>query len=740
METGNKSSIEVYEEKKDMSGHRRQSERVLAEGVVWKRKRRDMSFTRDLKKISIFLYFTISVIWMELIFHIRFFDKVTSEIWLAMLFSVCVALIPAVICSLLPKKASKVAAIIFSAFIFILFGVQTVYYQVFKVFMILYSVGQGTGQILQFWREILTAIRDQWLTLLLLLVPLIFICTAGRKVLRFGRTGLGYSVTALMTAVLLHILLLGVMRLYGTDLYSPYDLYYVNKLPDFSMQKLGLITTMRLDLKMLMFGDKNGGDIILDNIDTTTPPQTASGENESTTQPEPQKPIEEILDYVLDTSPNILDIDFQKLAAEETDSNVATLHTYFASATPTNKNKYTGMFEGYNLVKLTAEGFNTYAVNEEVTPTLYKLANSGFVFNNFYNPTWYASTIDGEWTANSGLLPRTDCWAYGYVGSNKVTMPFALGNMFTSIGYSTYAYHNHTFSYYKRNLSHPLMGYIYKGLGLGLEVRKTWPESDLEMINLSMPDYIDKVPFHAYYMTVSGHLKYTFTGNAMAKKNKAAVDHLDYSEECKAYLACNIELDKAVAKLIEELDAAGLLETTVIVLSGDHDPYGLSTESFNEFAGHVVEQNFEKYKSTLILWSASMDEPVIVDKYCCSLDIVPTLCNLFGLEYDSRLYMGQDILSDAEPLVIFGNRSFITDKVMYNSSTGEVTMLTDEELPEKYISNMRSIINNKFKISKAILNNDYYAYIQEYTSYGRDKALYPDKYDFPVTKVKGKDY
>ena len=106
-----------------------------------------------------------------------------------------------------------------------------------------------------------------------------------------------------------------------------------------------------------------------------------------------------------------------------------------------------------------------------------------------------------------------------------------------------------------------------------------------------------------------------------------------------------------------------------------------------------------------------MKKPIVIDKPCSSLDMVPTISNLFGLAYDSRLYMGKDILSDSDPLVIFSNRSFITDKVMYNSKTKEITKLTEEELPTDYISTMNKIVNNKFLISESILDEDYYSYI-----------------------------
>ena len=119
------------------------------------------------------------------------------------------------------------------------------------------------------------------------------------------------------------------------------------------------------------------------------------------------------------------------------------------------------------------------------------------------------------------------------------------------------------------------MGYEYKGLGNGLNVKETWPESDFEMMELTVPEYINSEPFHAYYMTVSGHMQYSFTGNYIARKNMDFVKDLAYSDQAKAYLATQIELDRALEYLMNELEEAGVADRTLIALSADHYPYGL---------------------------------------------------------------------------------------------------------------------------------------------------------------------
>ena len=714
---------------------------------VAKKKVTSGALFEKVRGMGIFIYFIMTAVWLEVIFHVRSFEVTGAELIHAVLFSACMAMIPAIICAFLPQKPAKVLAIIFTVFIIILFGVQTVYNEVFKNYLTLSLAGENAGQVIDYWREILVAIKDQWFSILLFMLPLIFLCTIGRKIINFGGIALKCKLIAAASTVALWIVLLATLRVYGTDTYSPYDLYNNEFEHIISMEKLGLLTTMRIDLGKMLF-EEESDELVLEVIattPTTVAPTTSalqpttsdsSGTSYSTEQTTPKEEIEVILDYVLDTSPNILDIDFAKINETVTDKNVLTINNYFANATPTNKNEYTGMFEGYNLIKITAEAFCSYAVDEEITPTLYKLANTGFVFNNYYNQTWFGSTQSGEFVACMGLpVSNNEGGLFKKLGEKGNTLPFAMGNMLTSVGYSTYAYHNGSYNYYKRNLSHPIMGYIYKGVGNGLNIKNTWPQSDLEMIEVTMDDYIDKVPFHAYYMTISGHLNYSFGGNYMAKKNKAAVDHLEYSDECKAYLACNIELDKALEALINRLDEEGLLETTLIVLSSDHQPYGLSKEAVDEFAGHEVEETFELYKSTLIMWSGSMKEPVVVDKICSSLDIMPTICNLMGIEYDSRMYMGKDIFSDAEPLVVFGHNSincFMTDKIAYNARNGKVTYLTEEEVDKAYINEKKALVKNMYKVAAAVINTDYYSYVEEYTPYGIDKLAYPEKYDFPI--------
>jgi phosphoglycerol transferase MdoB-like AlkP superfamily enzyme len=244
-------------------------------------------------------------------------------------------------------------------------------------------------------------------------------------------------------------------------------------------------------------------------------------------------------------------------------------------------------------------------------------------------------------------------------------------------------------------------------MGLNINCSR-WPESDIEVMNASINDYINNDNFMAYYISISGHLNYTRLGNTIVSKNWNIVKNLNYSDKVKGYMAAQLELDRSIALLIEKLTQAGKLDDTVIAISPDHYPYGLKLEEINEKSSYIRDDIFEKHHSTFILWNNKTSGEKI-DTLCSNFDILPTLANLFGLNYDSRLYMGKDIFSEHEPLVIFSNRSFITNKGRYNSLT---KTFIGEEVSDSYISNIKSIIYNKYSISSLILDNDYYKYIK----------------------------
>ena len=174
-------------------------------------------------------------------------------------------------------------------------------------------------------------------------------------------------------------------------------------------------------------------------------------------------------------------------------------------------------------------------------------------------------------------------------------------------------------------------------------------------------------------------------------------------------------MDKALQYLIEQLEAAGKLENTVICLSADHYPYAMTQEEYEELAGMDLSENRDKFRNTLILWNVGMKEPIVVEKACCSIDVLPTLLNLFGFEFDSRMYAGRDIFSEEEGVVIFNDRSFVTDTVYYDKKLKTTTWkkeLTKEE-QDAYMEYMKAEVKRRYSFSAYILQEDYYQIIED---------------------------
>lgn len=636
-----------------------------------------------MKKLSLLFYYILFIIYEELTLSCLLFGTFPSNFWLIILFSVPIAVVLNILSSIFKPKANKIITYVITIFIVILFGAQIVYYSMYESILSFYSIVNG-GQVTEFMDVIFDMILRNWYGIVLFVLPIIpLVILHKKKIIDFEKQSLKQLLIKIGTAILVQIVaILCVNFINAKDIYSNKNLYYNTHVPKLATKRMGFLTAMRLDFQRFVFGfdEKLAVDVSTKNSKD------------------------------LDQEYNVTDIDFDKLIEEEQDEEVKEMHEYFKNQEPSKKNEYTGMFEGKNLIVLVGESFSSLAIREDLTPNLYKLYNEGFQFNNFYTPIFPVSTADGEYITDTSLIPKEGVWSFKEIVGNY--MPYSYANLFEKLGYSSNAYHNHTATYYERDKYINTMGYnSYLAVGTGLENRmdtSKWPNSDYEMLNVTMDDYINNEKFLAYYMTVSGHLNYTKSGNAMTARNWDLVKDLPYSDKAKSYLAANIELDKAVGEIINKLQEAGKLEDTVIVISGDHYPYGLTLDEINEISTYERDNTFEKYHMPFLIWSGAMHEPVKVDKVGSSLDILPTVLNLFGVEYDSRLLMGRDILSDSEKVAIFSDRSFITDKGKYNAITGEFIANNGEEITDEYIKEMKNIVYKKYQMSRLVLEKDYY--------------------------------
>lgn len=649
-------------------------------------------------------FLPLALIYHELLMHI--FDRSVAFLEMPLvyilLFSAAMGLLLSVLVDLLPRKAAHIVTYALCVGWTVLTCIEYCCKSYFKTYWGLGFVMQMTGNVVgNFFTTMMEIIVSRLLFILLAFVPLAALTIFHRHLLP-GRQLRGRT-RLLALAGFIVFQAAGSALCYTGEYKADYTYNFIT---DRAVPNFGLSASVRLELQYTLFGLPDAPVI-----------QVAEPE------PEPE-PSPVVYDY------NKMDLDFEAESQLVGGQTLANMHKYFSSLTASQKNEYTGMFEGKNLIQITAEAFSPYVISKELTPTLYKLTHEGFVFNNYYQPGWGQSTTGGEFAAMTGVIPTWINNNLSFYVSHKDYMPFALGNQFRALGYTTVAYHNNVYTYYNRHLTHPNLGYDYYGQGNGLNITGPgWPYSDLEMMELTAPAYIEDYvqngkPFHAYYMTVSGHANWGW-GNAMSAKNReaAVATYPNASQPVQGYIAANLELEYALTYLLEQLEAAGIADDTVICLTADHYPYALVTNEvdyYQELSGKQdSELDISRYRNTLILWSGSMEQPVTVNTPCSSIDIIPTLSNLFGLTYDSRLLSGRDVFAEnynasqastCMPLVILptnrGN-SWITAAGTYDAKTRTFTPNPGITVADDYVDTVTSLVDAKFSYARQLIQYDY---------------------------------
>ncbi|MCH5341999.1 MAG: LTA synthase family protein [Acetatifactor sp.] len=679
-------------------------------------------------------------LWLELVYHFSGFGWTMLNPFYMIFLIVAWSGLWTLLIGVLKKRIKKIAYYVAIWLPTVWTSAQLVYLRIFKQPLLWEVMIRGGGDALtNYWRETLVGILKALPFLILLMLPAIAIPILLKwyrwRMPQFRSLQVMRSLVIVLVGIVGSVMVMKIGEIARLEYYEEYSEFYDPLIVAEEMGVLPLFHGDMTDRLRRLIGDWQRSQNRTEYVPVAARPTDAADglpedgtrekeDPDETAGPEPTPEVPE--PPVI--RPHQFDLDYDLLHQIADNKHQTWLADYIQYQVPVTTNEYTGMFEGYNLIFLTAEGFCTYAIDEELTPTLYKLANSGFVCENYYVPLWSTSTSDGEYINMTGLIPDGQ---HSMRNSAVNVQPFVLPAFFKNEGVYSYAYHNGELSYYERHETHPNMGYDFKACKLGkklseeewgdkifeMEQPTQWPASDYNMMVATVPEYVNDERFHVYYMTVSGHLQYSFSGNAMSSKNKEAVAELELSAGPKAYIACNIELDKAMENLLEQLEAAGQLENTVICLSADHYPYGLTDEEYEELAGKDLSAGKDFYRNTLILWNAGMGEPVYIDKACGPMDLLPTLLNLFGFEYDSRLYAGRDILSDREGLVVFMNRDFVTDSVIFIEKGDITTWLQDEngddivpdDQKESYLADRRQEVKDRYNFSAYIIQEDYYS-------------------------------
>ena len=418
---------------------------------------------------------------------------------------------------------------------------------------------------------------------------------------------------------------------------------------------------------------------------------------------------------------------------------------YFDGKDEVQTNEYTNVFEGKNVIVIHAESMMRNAMNLsfndiEVTPTLNKLSKEGMYFSNFYSQVSVGTSSDSELTYNTSLMPTKSGTAFvSYSDRDYISTPELLKEK----GYYTFSMHANNADFWNRRAMHKSLGYDrffskkdYKvtkenTIGLGLSDKEFFKQSISKIKKIAEKN--DKwyglsimLSNHTPFSDVEKYGEYLVDIKGTETKEDGTTEEVTYpymeGTKLGNYFKSIHYADSALGEFINELDEAGLLENTIIVLYGDHDAR-LPRADYNKLYNYNMETheflteedpNYKEYDSfqyevgrrvPFIIWSKDMagtDLNKEITNVMGMYDVMPTLGNMLG--FHNKYALGHDIFNINENnIVVFPNGNWVTNKMYYNSQKAAYLPLSDDPISEEEISNNSEYANKLLDVSNDII-------------------------------------
>lgn len=412
-----------------------------------------------------------------------------------------------------------------------------------------------------------------------------------------------------------------------------------------------------------------------------------------------------------------------------------------------NSNKYTDKYKGKNVIVIHAESIQNFLLSteingQEVTPNLNRLAKEGLYFSNFYAQESVGTSSDSEFTFNTSLLPASNGTVFvSYWDREYVSTPKLLKEQ----GYYTFSMHANKGNFWNREVMHKQLGYDkfynYKTdyeindedvIGLGLNDKSFFKQSTekIKEIDAKYDNWYgvtimltNHTPFTGLSDTTDLDLTYKYikTNEETGQQEEVINDYLS-GTTLGDYFTSAHYADEAIGEFIKELDEAGLLDDTIIVIYGDHDAkikraeydyyynYDPATDSkldkddpnYQEFTKYDYEVN---RKVPFIIWTKDNQERKEITSVMGMYDVLPTLGNMLGIHSDYAL--GHDIFSTDENFVVFPNGNWITDKMYYDSQSDEGILLDENAvIGADYIEKISKRAEREVSVSNDIIVHD----------------------------------
>ena len=406
---------------------------------------------------------------------------------------------------------------------------------------------------------------------------------------------------------------------------------------------------------------------------------------------------------------------FLKSKQTVNEQDIAFLKEEYSKENDKKKNRYTGKQKGNNLIIVQLEGVDSWLINKNDTPTLYNMMRNSINFTNHYSfYTGGGSTFNSEFAVNTGFIVPYSYNKNAYSFNNNY-FPYSLPNMFKSLDYSVNAFHMNKKEYYSRGINYKNWNYDnYYGL---IDMYKyTNGENTLDRELILNEEYSNLMfnkenLFVDYIITYSPHIPFDNTRGVCKILYEEDNKDLDVpfkqmsEEECARRQAK--ETDYFVSLLLDKLKANNLLDNTVLVVFSDHYLYTLEDQTilnkYKNTSNNLIN------KTPFFIYDNGNTKKTI-NKVTSQLNILPTVLNLFGIEYNPNYYLGQDALGkNYESIVVFSDYSWYDGNVYVEG--GKITnkkYISKEDLERKNI-----LINEIAKKNDLTLKYNYFKKISE---------------------------
>ncbi len=232
--------------------------------------------------------------------------------------------------------------------------------------------------------------------------------------------------------------------------------------------------------------------------------------------------------------------------------------------------------------------------------------------------------------------------------------------------------------------------------------------------------------FFTYITTITMHGIYYERENLEEHRKKLlkVYDFQDEEDENEKvfmnYLTTAMEFDKAIGVMMKDLEEKGLLENTTILIFGDHNSYYQQLSNYvKDIFDYDTEKNYtDLYNVPLMIYDKKLGHQVI-DKFCCTSDIAPTLMDLLGINYYSNMYYGHSIFDEKESVLYSRAYGIFVGNGIVGRSLRSI-QYKNENISDEYIKEFKKESVNlveKIKYCDQIFYKNYFESDDNYDKY-----------------------